>query len=83
MMNPVNIHEAKTKLSRLLERGDGEEIGIARNGKPIVRLSRYIPPTLRGRQPGSLEGQIRISDDFDEPDAHRSGILRKTYPYDA
>ena len=70
MMNQVNIHEAKTQLSRLLEQVEGgEEIIIARNGKPIARLSQYFPPTISRRCPGSLKGQIHLADDFDEPDA--------------
>jgi prevent-host-death family protein len=68
MAAPVNIHEAKTHLSRLVERAEaGEEIVIARAGKPVARL---VPlgekrPT---RQLGAWEGRVWIADDFDEMD---------------
>jgi prevent-host-death family protein len=68
MAELVNIYEAKTHLSKLLERVEaGEEIVIARNGRPIARL---VPEQRRRepRVPGSLAGQIWMSDDFDEPD---------------
>ena len=62
----VNVHEAKTHLSRLLERvAAGEEIIVARSGKPIARLvpcrSGRVP-----RQPGRLRGAISMAPDFDE-----------------
>lgn len=61
----VNVHEAKTHLSRLLERVEqGEEIVIARNNQPIARLVAHATPE---RRPGSLRGRIRIAEDFDEP----------------
>ena len=64
-MKTVNIHEAKTHLSRLLERvADGEEIIIARAGKPVAKL---VPLKPKPRRPGSLKGKIRIHSDFDEP----------------
>ncbi len=63
----VNVHEAKTHLSRLLERVcGGEEIVIARAGTPVARLVPLgddAPP----RTPGALRGKIRISDDFGAP----------------
>ena len=67
-MESVNIHEAKTHLSRLLERVErGEEIILARAGKPIARLVRFQPETSPQRQGGRLRGQIWMSDDFDAP----------------
>jgi prevent-host-death family protein len=62
----VNVHEAKTHLSRLLERAErGEEIIIGRAGKPIAKLVPY--PKARGpRKPGGWQGRVRIADDFDE-----------------
>ena len=63
----VNVHEAKTQLSRLLARvAGGEEIVIARAGKPVARL---LPVQSRGarRMPGSLRGRISLSECFDEP----------------
>lgn len=65
--NSVNVHEAKTHLSRLLERVEkGEEIIIARAGKPVARLVPVEPPS--GKRPiGRDKGKIWMSDDFDEP----------------
>ena len=67
-MDSVNVHTAKTHLSRLLERVErGEEILIARNGKPVARLT---PLMALPRRPGRLEGKIRLLDDFDDPLPH-------------
>ena len=62
----VNVHEAKTHLSRLLARVEaGEEIVIARNGKPAARL---VACKRRGkRRPGTLKGKIEIDDSFFDP----------------
>jgi len=66
-METVNIHEAKTHLSRLLERAAaGEEIVIAKAGVPIARLGP-LPRATKPRQAGLLRGKIRIADDFDAP----------------
>lgn len=66
-MSTVNIHEAKTRLSELLRRvAAGEEILIARAGKPIARLLPIEAP-CEPRKPGSARGLISIGDDFDEP----------------
>ena len=63
----VNIHEAKTQLSRLVEEVEGGgEIVIARAGRPVARLVPLAPP-VRRKQLGLLRGQIRISADFDAP----------------
>ncbi|MCP4677095.1 MAG: type II toxin-antitoxin system Phd/YefM family antitoxin [Deltaproteobacteria bacterium] len=63
-MNIVNIHEAKTNLSQLLEKvRAGAEVIIAKRGKPIARLCPLDPP--RARVPGLLEG--RVDDAFFEP----------------
>ena len=63
----INIHEAKTNFSKLLQRVlNGEEIIIAKAGKPVARLTRYIQAPKQ-RIPGSADGQIIISPDFDEP----------------
>ena len=63
----VNIHEAKTNFSKLLVRvSNGEEIIIAKAGKPIARL---VPALERQKKriPGSAKGKIRIDPDFDAP----------------
>jgi prevent-host-death family protein len=66
----VNITEAKTHLSRLLEAVErGEQVVIARAGRPVAILSAYAPPSRRKiSPPGSLKGtDWVIPDDFDEP----------------
>jgi len=64
-MDQVNIHQAKTHLSRLLERvAEGEEIVIAKSGKPLAKL---IPFREAARRPGRLKGKIKIGRDFDAP----------------
>ena len=66
-MNQINIHQAKTQLSRLIERvAGGEEIIIAKAGKPIARLVSYTPKGAV-RRPGAMRGKIRIKKNFDEP----------------
>jgi prevent-host-death family protein len=61
----VNIHEAKTHLSRLVERAAaGEEIVIGRAGRPIARLVPYRL-TPGPRRPGLWKGRVRIAKDFD------------------
>lgn len=65
-MKSVNVHEAKTHLSRLLaEVEKGEEIVISRNGKPVARLLRFEPPAKK-RELGFDRGLVWIADDFDE-----------------
>jgi prevent-host-death family protein len=62
----VNIHSAKTNLSKLLGRVmNGEEIIIAKAGKPIARLVPERPPIAAKRVPGIDKGKLRIADDFD------------------
>ena len=64
----VNIHEAKTHLSRLVDRAAaGEEITIARAGKPVAMLVRYQSPVER-RTPGAWRGQVWLAPDFDATD---------------
>lgn len=63
-----NVSEAKAELSSLLVLVEqGEEVIIARAGKPVARLSRLDRP-LKPRQLGLLKGQIWVSPDFDSPD---------------
>jgi len=68
-MTVTNIHEAKTHFSKLVERAAaGEEIVIAKAGKPVARLVPYADPGVPKRKPGSLKGKIRILPGFDEMD---------------
>ena len=64
----VNIHEAKTNLSRLIQDAiDGKEVIIARGNKPVVRLE-VVPEMRRRRKIGNAKGLIlSMSDDFDKP----------------
>jgi prevent-host-death family protein len=65
-MKIVNLHEAKTQLSRLLEEAArGEEIVIAKAGRPYVRLIPCLPERTP-RVLGGWEGRVRISPDFDQ-----------------
>lgn len=67
MARTVNVHEAKTHLSRLLEEvRQGEEVVIAKAGKPVARLVAIAEGPKR-RQPGSAKGQVWIAEDFDAP----------------
>lgn len=67
MGTTVNIHEAKTHLSRLLERvRNGEEITIAKAGKPVAKLTAITTPPKR-RVPGMDKGKVIIHPNFDDP----------------
>jgi len=64
-MNTVNIHEAKTQLSRLVDRAArGEAFVIAKAGKPLVKVSAVDSPAEPKRL-GFLKGEIEVPDDFD------------------
>ncbi len=67
-MQTINIHEAKTHLSRLVEKAArGESFVIAKAGKPMVRVSALGTPTIEQRQRiGFLKGRIEVPADFDE-----------------
>lgn len=66
MGESVNIHDAKTQFSKLVERVEaGEEIVIARAGTPVARLAPL--PVRDPRRPGGAEGTIVVQDDFDDP----------------
>jgi prevent-host-death family protein len=66
-MSQVNIHYAKTHLSKLVERAAcGEEIIIARAGKPVARLAP-ISPAEHGRRFGAMKGQATVDERFFEP----------------
>lgn len=63
----VTIHEAKTNLSRLLQKAaNGEEIIISRGNKPVARLVP-IGGAKDRRQPGALKGKLVVGDEFFEP----------------
>jgi prevent-host-death family protein len=67
-MKIVNVHEAKTQLSRLLQDvEDGEEVVIARNGTPVARLVPHVEER-KPREPGWGKGWIEILPGFDEYD---------------
>lgn len=66
-MKQVNIHQAKTQLSRLVDlAAGGEEIIIAKAGNPVARLVPYIAKGAV-RRPGAMRGKIRIKRNFDAP----------------
>ena len=66
MAEVVNMHQAKSSLSRLVERAlAGEDVVIARNGEPLVRLVP-IPKKREPRIPGRMKGKIWIAPDFDQ-----------------
>lgn len=65
-MSQVNIHEAKTQLSKLIERAArGEEVIIARSGKPVARLTA-IPTVAQGRCFGVMKGKATVGEAFFE-----------------
>jgi prevent-host-death family protein len=66
-MTTVNIHEAKTHLSRLVDEvAAGAEIIIAKAGKPMARLAPLAVP-IRKKRLGLLKGKIKVPDDFNAP----------------
>ena len=67
MSSVINIHEAKTNLSRIVDEvAAGAEVVIAKAGKPMARLVP-LEPTPRRKQLGLLKGKIVVPDDFNEP----------------
>ncbi|MBW1951366.1 MAG: type II toxin-antitoxin system Phd/YefM family antitoxin [Deltaproteobacteria bacterium] len=63
----INIYEAKTRFSKLINKAiAGEEIIIAKSGKPVAKLVPFQKP-LMDRMPGSAKGKIVMADNFDEP----------------
>lgn len=66
-MHTVNIHEAKTQLSKLIEQAvKGDSFIIAKAGKPLVKVTRLDGPSAgQARRLGFLAGQIAVPDDFD------------------
>ena len=67
MGKQINIYEAKTRLSQLVDRAaNGEDIVIARAGRPVARLVAWRPRPVP-RKPGRMRGRIRVGRDFDAP----------------
>jgi len=63
----VNIYDAKTRLSQLVDKAaGGEDVVVSRNGKPLARITRLAAPKRRIRF-GLLKGKLRIPEDFDAP----------------
>jgi prevent-host-death family protein len=74
-MKTVNIHEAKTQLSRLVDRAArGESFIIAKAGKPLVKVTAVDAPS-EPRRLGFMEGQIEVPDDFDRMGKREIGAL--------
>ncbi len=68
-MKQVNIHEAKTRLSQLLaEVEHGEEVVIARAGKPVARVVKIEPARTVLREPGAMKGEFWFAPDYDAAD---------------
>jgi antitoxin (DNA-binding transcriptional repressor) of toxin-antitoxin stability system len=64
----VNVHQAKTHLSQLLQEVEqGEEVVIARSGVPIARLVAWQAPSQPVTAPGAMRGQITLAEDFNAP----------------
>jgi len=66
-MEGVNIYDAKTRLSQLVDRAAaGEDVIVSRNGKPLVRITQLTAPKRRITF-GVLKGKVKIAADFDAP----------------
>jgi prevent-host-death family protein len=66
-MSVINVYEAKTHLSKLIEQAAaGKDVVIARGGKPIARLTRLEKPVRKLRF-GVLKGKVKVGEDFDAP----------------
>jgi prevent-host-death family protein len=66
-METVNIYEAKTRLSQLVEKAaSGEDVVVSRNGKPLARITQ-LEPRKRRITFGVLKGKVKIAADFDAP----------------
>jgi prevent-host-death family protein len=66
-METVNIYDAKTRLSQLVDKAaSGEDVVVSRNGKPLVRITRLDAPKRRIKF-GLLKGKLTIPGDFDAP----------------
>jgi prevent-host-death family protein len=76
-MKTVNIHEAKTQLSKLIEEASkGEPFIIAKAGKPVVKVTALSTPTgAQVKRLGFMSGQISVPDDFDQMGAEEIGEI--------
>jgi prevent-host-death family protein len=78
----INVHEAKTHLSQILERvARGETVLLGKAGKPMAMLSPYAPDERR-REPGLLKGKIWMADDFDAVDEEIADLFEADGPDD-
>jgi prevent-host-death family protein len=76
-MKTVNLYDAKAQLSELVRlAADGEDVLIARHGRPVARLTAVGPER---RPPGGWEGQVWIAPDFDEADDELAALLTGEY----
>ncbi len=67
-MAQINLHQAKTHLSRLVEQAaKGEEIVITKGGRPVARLVALATPGRKKRKPGALKGRMKLSPGWDAP----------------
>jgi prevent-host-death family protein len=74
-MKVINVQEAKTHLSRLMDAAAaGEEVILGKHGKPMARLSSFTALT-QPRRLGGREGEIRIAADFDDEDPRINGLF--------
>ena len=65
-MQQINIHQAKTNLSKLIEKAvNGEPFVIAKSGKPMVLVSAYAPPPDPAKRLGFLKGRLEVPEDFE------------------
>jgi prevent-host-death family protein len=78
-MTRVNLYDAKARLSELVQRaGAGEEIVIAKNGRPVAMLVPFRAPARRA--PGGWEGRVWVAPDFDDADAAVEQLMLGTDP---
>lgn len=80
-MQTINIHEAKTHLSRLVDQAShGHSFIIAKSGKPLVKVTALETADIPPRRLGFLAGQMQIPDDFDHMGGDAIGTLFGTTP---
>jgi prevent-host-death family protein len=67
-MKQVNIHQAKTQFSKLIDKvSKGDEVIIAKAGRPVAKLVAFTPPKRKLGAPGSLRGKVWMAEGFDVP----------------